>query len=239
MRNLLVKVPRHAQAMVASLVRTIFAQQRPEDAWAQLERVVAQLRTGRFRDAAELLEQAAPDVLAYTGFPRDVWKKAWSNNPQEWLNKETPALDVVGIFRPRRVLRWSGRSGEHLRWPSAAAYGIKPSGQPHPRDEEVPSCRTRRIASTARATRQNLTQLTDATGIGGNKPLCPDPPRCPPPARRDSTELCRLLGWSVSILPVRGASERPDLAKHRRYCALAPPRSGAKQLASATRHCRR
>jgi putative transposase len=66
MRNLLATVPRHAQPMVASLVRTIFAQERAQDAWAQLERVVAQLQQGKLGEGARL--------LAYTAFPKDTWR---------------------------------------------------------------------------------------------------------------------------------------------------------------------
>ena len=63
-RNLLAKVPKAAQDFVAALNRSIFAQPNADEVWAQHRRVVDQLRD-RFAAAAELLEEAAEDVLAF------------------------------------------------------------------------------------------------------------------------------------------------------------------------------
>jgi transposase-like protein len=91
MRNLLTRVPRSAQGLVATLVRTVFAQPDAASTWAQHARVIEQL-TERFPAAAELLADAAGDLLAFTAFPKEHWRQIWSNNPQERLNNRSYAV---------------------------------------------------------------------------------------------------------------------------------------------------
>lgn len=109
MCNLLTKVPKSAAAVVATLVRSIFAQPSDKEVWAQHDRVVEQLQ-GRLPEAAELLSEAAEDILAFTGFPDAVWRQIWSNNPLERLNREIRRrTNVVGIFPNRgAVIRLIG-----------------------------------------------------------------------------------------------------------------------------------
>ncbi len=124
-RNLLTRVPKSAQAMVATLVRSIFEQPDATTTWAQHARVVAQLEE-RFADAAVMLVDAAPDVLAFTAFPKEHWRQIRSNNPQERLNKELRRrTDVVGIFPNRAsMIRLVGAvlAEQHDEWAVARRY---------------------------------------------------------------------------------------------------------------------
>ena len=57
-----------------------------------------------------MLHEAHDDLLAFTGFPISHWKKIWSTNPLERLNKEVKRrTDVVGVFpNPEALLRLAG-----------------------------------------------------------------------------------------------------------------------------------
>jgi transposase-like protein len=124
-RNLLTRVPKSSQGMVATLVRTIFEQPDHDSVWAQHARVVDQLG-GRFDDAANMLADAAEDLLAFSTFPAEHWSAVRSNNPQERLNKELRRrTDVVGIFPNRSaVVRLVGAvlSEQNDEWTVAKRY---------------------------------------------------------------------------------------------------------------------
>jgi transposase-like protein len=57
-----------------------------------------------------MLRDTADDLLAFTAFPVGHWKKIWSTNPLERLNKEIKRrTDVVGVFpNPEALLRLAG-----------------------------------------------------------------------------------------------------------------------------------
>jgi len=125
MRNLLTRVPKSAQSFVATMVRSIFAQPDAHTVSEQHLRVIAQLEE-RFPEAAAMLSEAEPDLLAFTHFPKEHWRQLWSNNSLERLNKEIRRrTDVVGIFPDRSsIVRLVGAvlAEQNDEWQVARRY---------------------------------------------------------------------------------------------------------------------
>jgi transposase-like protein len=98
LRNVLSRIPRGSAEMVLALIRTIWSQPDPAAVRDQLDEVAAKLEP-RFPAVAAMLLAAKEDVTAFAAFPFSHWKKIWSTNPLERVNKEIKRrTDVVGIF---------------------------------------------------------------------------------------------------------------------------------------------
>jgi len=109
LRNVLAQVPKGSSEMVAAAIRTIFAQ--PDAAHVREQLGVIAGMLGRQSVKVEtMLRDATEDLLAFTSFPAAHWKKIWSTNPLERLNKEVKRrTDVVGVFpNPEALLRLAG-----------------------------------------------------------------------------------------------------------------------------------
>jgi len=109
LRNVLARIPKGRAELVLALIRTIWAQPDPAAVREQLDAVADKLAPG-FPVVADMLREAREDVTAFAAFPFAHWKKIWSTNPLERVNKEIKRRsDVVGIFpNEAAVLRLAG-----------------------------------------------------------------------------------------------------------------------------------
>ena len=125
MRNLHAVIPKAHQDMVSAAFRTIFALSEPAAVAARWDEVADTLEA-RFPKAAASMRDAKLDVLAFTQFPVAHWRKIWSNNPLERLNKEIKRrTNVVGIFpNDNAVIRLVGAilADQHDDWIIARRY---------------------------------------------------------------------------------------------------------------------
>jgi putative transposase len=99
--NLMSVTPKSSWPWVKALLHSIYDQADADAVHAQFDRVVDAL-TEKLPKVAEHLEGARSDILAFTAFPKEIWRQIWSNNPNERLNREIRRrTDVVGIFPDR------------------------------------------------------------------------------------------------------------------------------------------
>ena len=123
--NLMSKTPKASWGAVKALLHSVYDQPDADAVHAQFNRVVTELAT-KLPTVAEYLDEARADILAFTGFPKAIWKQIWSNNPNERLNREIRRrTDVVGIFPDRQsAIRLIGAvlAEQHDEWAEMRRY---------------------------------------------------------------------------------------------------------------------
>jgi hypothetical protein len=99
--NLMSTCPKASWPWVKTLLHSVYDQPDAASVHAQFDRLV-QTVADKLPKVADHLEAARPDILAFTAFPKEIWRQIWSNNHQERLNREIRRrTDVVGIFPDR------------------------------------------------------------------------------------------------------------------------------------------
>ncbi|MCU1612533.1 MAG: transposase [Frankiales bacterium] len=90
--------PKSSWPWVRALLHSVYNQPDAASVRAQFDRILDAL-ADKLPKVAEHLEAARADVLAFTCFPKGVWRQIWSSSPSERLNREIRRrTDVVGTF---------------------------------------------------------------------------------------------------------------------------------------------
>ncbi|GAB3170093.1 IS256-like element IS1081 family transposase [Myceligenerans halotolerans] len=124
-KNLMDTCPKSQWPAVKAMLHSVYDQLTPTEVEAQYDRLLDTV-TDKLPEVAAHLDAARADVLAFTAFPREIWRQIWSNNPNERLNREIRRrTDVVGIFPDRdAIIRLVGAvlAEQHDEWAEARRY---------------------------------------------------------------------------------------------------------------------
>ena len=117
--------PKASWPWVKALLHSVYDQPDAQAVQDQFDRILDAL-TDKLPAVAAHLDAARGDVLAFTAFPKEIWRQIWSNNPNERLNREIRRrTDVVGIFPDRdAITRLVGAvlAEQHDEWAEARRY---------------------------------------------------------------------------------------------------------------------
>ena len=101
--NLMAACPKAAWPGVKAMLHSVYDQPDTDAVNAQFDKLLDTVAES-LPEVHDHLDAARGDVLAFTGFPCEVWRQIWSNNPNERLNREIRRrTDVVGIFPNREA----------------------------------------------------------------------------------------------------------------------------------------
>jgi putative transposase len=123
MRNLLCRVPKSAQGLVATLVRTVFAQPDAASTWTQHARIVDQL-TERFRPRLSCWPRRPPSCWRSPPSPRSTGARSGRTIPRSGSTRSCGDARMWSASSPTgtRSCGWSGQclpsSMTSGRWPA-------------------------------------------------------------------------------------------------------------------------
>jgi len=91
--NLMAVTPKASWPWVKTLLHSVYDQPDSDSVHAQYDRVIDALEE-KLPKVAEHLDAARADLLAFTSFPKQIWRQIWSNNP---LSVNRPSHNTIMV----------------------------------------------------------------------------------------------------------------------------------------------